>query len=178
MWCFYISVIYPKDFKKSNLLWYPHVLYSSNICKILLYNRQLVVLLISKLKIAFSYLPESLVALYHADHFFLLITVSPGFIYCLMFPSLSNFRSKGKFLKSRSGKNVVNSLQLLSKRWYFPHMDRAIVGDFIWKIPVVKVFHDRSRTTSGSKSCDWLLRRPWQWPTQLQVNFYKQIIDI
>ena len=71
-------------------------------------------------------------------------TVTPGFIQsvCLMSPSLSNFRSKGKFLKSRSSKNVVNSLQLLSKRCYFPHMDRVIVGDFIWKIPVAKVFQD------------------------------------
>ena len=59
-----------------------------------------------------------------------------------LFPSLSNFRSKGKFLKSCSGKNVVISLQLLSKRWYFPHMDRAIVAYFIWKIPVAKLFQD------------------------------------
>ena len=34
----------PNDFAKSNLSLYPHVFYSSNICEILLYNRQLVVI--------------------------------------------------------------------------------------------------------------------------------------
>ena len=34
----------PMNFVGWNLLWYPHVLYSSNICETLLYNRQLVVI--------------------------------------------------------------------------------------------------------------------------------------
>ena len=43
LWYFDISA--PIDFVESNLLLYPHVLYSSNICEILLYNHQLVVLM-------------------------------------------------------------------------------------------------------------------------------------
>ena len=34
----------PNDFVEWNLLWYPHILHSSNICEILLYNRQLIVI--------------------------------------------------------------------------------------------------------------------------------------
>ena len=34
----------PNDFVESNLLYYCHVFYSSNICEILLYNRQWVVI--------------------------------------------------------------------------------------------------------------------------------------
>ena len=34
----------PHDFTESNLLWYLHILYSSNICEILPYHRQLVVI--------------------------------------------------------------------------------------------------------------------------------------
>ena len=41
---FDILVTYTKDFIESNLLLYPHVLYSSNICEMLLYNQQLLVL--------------------------------------------------------------------------------------------------------------------------------------
>ena len=44
LWYFDISVTYPQGLIESNLLQYPYVLYSSNICDILLYNRQLVVL--------------------------------------------------------------------------------------------------------------------------------------
>ena len=40
----HISNIPPNDFKESNLLWYHHILYSSNICEILLYNQQLFVI--------------------------------------------------------------------------------------------------------------------------------------
>ena len=43
LWYFDTSVTYPNDFVESNLLQYHHVLYSSNICEILLYNRQWVV---------------------------------------------------------------------------------------------------------------------------------------
>ena len=41
---FWPLVTYPNDFVESNLLLYRHVLYSSNICEILLYNPQCVVI--------------------------------------------------------------------------------------------------------------------------------------
>ena len=59
----------------------------------LLYNRQLVVLLISKLMIAFSYLPESLVALFYLDHFFILITVV---VVVLHMPGLVRWLTPGR----------------------------------------------------------------------------------
>ena len=40
----HISNMPPIYFVESNLFWYPHVLYSSNICEILQYNCQLVVI--------------------------------------------------------------------------------------------------------------------------------------
>ena len=40
----HIGNVTPNEFVKSNLLQYRHVLYSSNICEILLYNRQWVVI--------------------------------------------------------------------------------------------------------------------------------------
>ena len=43
LWYLDTSVIYPNESNESNLLWYPHILYSNNICEILLYNRQLVI---------------------------------------------------------------------------------------------------------------------------------------
>ena len=44
LWYFDTSVMYPNDFVQSNLLKHPHVLCCSNICEILLYQRQLVVI--------------------------------------------------------------------------------------------------------------------------------------
>ena len=41
LWYFDISAIYPKNFVESNLLWYPHVLYISNICELFPYTRNL-----------------------------------------------------------------------------------------------------------------------------------------
>ena len=44
LWYFDIAAIYPQDIVGSNLLQYLHVLYSTNVCELLLYNRQLVVI--------------------------------------------------------------------------------------------------------------------------------------
>ena len=44
LWYFDTSVIYSNDFVESNLLQYHHVLYSSNICEILLYLRHVVII--------------------------------------------------------------------------------------------------------------------------------------
>ena len=44
LWYSDTLVIYPKDFVASKLLYYPSVLYSSNICHILLYDRQMVII--------------------------------------------------------------------------------------------------------------------------------------
>ena len=44
LWYFDTSVTYPNDFKESNLLLYRHFFYCNNICEMLLYNRQWVVI--------------------------------------------------------------------------------------------------------------------------------------
>ena len=44
LWYVGTSVTYPNDFAESNLSLYPHVFYSSNICEILVYTQQLVII--------------------------------------------------------------------------------------------------------------------------------------
>ena len=102
-----------------------------------------------------------------------LFTITPGFIQSvsLMSPSLSNFRREGKILKSRSRKNVVNSLQLLSKRWYFPHMDRAIVGDCIWNF-----FFEWLRDWSYNKQCGCNELKKDQSQEQSQINSRPDVV--
>ena len=48
---FWHTVYTPNDFIESNLQWYPHISCGTNICEILLYNRQLVVQFMSSYKL-------------------------------------------------------------------------------------------------------------------------------